>query len=367
MKSIEIDRTKTLLEEPEKGHNRFHPDIPPILEVEQGEEVVLETRSASDNQLKRTSTADDLVANSPNRAHPLTGPVFVKGASPGDLLEIEFLDITPSDWGFTGVRPGRGYLKEGFDPMLAIWDLADGWAMSKQVPGVRIPGAPFMGVAAVLPSRAQFDAWSKREADLLAEGGAVRPPEPREAVPGGGVIAAEGLRTGPPRENGGNMDVKQMTRGSKLLLPVGVEGACFSTGDAHFAQGDGEVCLQAIEMDAATTVRFRVLKGEAESTMRGPHLSHTEYFSDPRFAMPRRFTATMGLPIREDGTNASNDLNVACRNALLEMIDVLERREFSREQAYVICSVAVDLRISQVVDSPNYIVTAFLPEDIFVG
>ena len=265
------------------------------------------------------------------------------------------------------MRPGRGYLKDEMnEPLLAIWDIEDGWATSKQIPGVRLFGAPFMGIAAVAPSREQLVAWTKREADLLAAGGAVRPPEAQNAVPSVDPIASEGLRTGPPRENGGNMDIKQMTRGSKLMLPVGVEGALFSTGDGHFTQGDGEVCLQAVEMDATVTVRFKALKGEAtRRRMRGPYIAHTEYFTDPRFGMPQRFTATMGMPIREDGSNASEDLNVACKNALMEMIDVLERREFSREQAYVICSVAVDLRISQVVDAPNSIVTAFLPEDIF--
>lgn len=362
MQSIEIDRTKSLLEEPGKGHNRFHPDIEPIIEVDQGEEVVIQTRSAADNQLTHDSTAHDLVNTSPNRAHPLTGPVYVKGAEPGDLLEIEFLDIAPATWAFTGVRPGRGYLKEGFEPFLAIWDIENGFATSKQVPGVRIPGGPFMGVAAVAPSHAQFAAWTKREADLLAAGGAVRPPQPLEAVPTVDRIANEGLRTGPPRENGGNMDVKQMTAGAKLLLPVGMPGGLFSTGDAHYAQGDGEVCLQAIEMDATTTVRFRVIKdGTSLYRMRGPHITHATYAAPT----PQRFTATMGMPIREDGSNASEDLNIACRNALLEMIDVLVSREFTPEQAYVICSVAVDLKISQVVDSPNFIVTALLPEEIF--
>lgn len=367
MKSIEIDRSKSLLEEPSLGHNRFHPDITPVIEVEQGEDVVIETRASVDNQLRRNSTNEDLNNTDNSRVHPLTGPVFVKGAEPGDLLEIEFADITASDWGYTGVRPGFGYLKnEMAETLLAIWDIEDGWATSRQIPGVRLPGAPFMGIAAVAPSHEQLAAWTKREADLLALGGAVRPPEVRSAVPSTEPIASEGLRTGPPRENGGNMDVKQMTRGSKLLLPVGVEGALFSTGDAHFRQGDGEVCLHAVEMDATTTVKFSVLKGEAtRRRMRGPYISHTDYFTDPSFGTPQRFTATMGMPIREDGSNASDDLNVACKNALLEMVEVLERRGFSREQAYVICSVAVDLRISQVVDSPNSIVTAFLPEDIF--
>jgi formamidase len=362
MKSIEIDRTKSLLEEPGKGHNRFHPDIEPVIEVEQGEEVVIETRSAADNQLTRNSTPRDLFNTSPNRAHPLTGPVYVKGAEPGDLLEIEFLDITPSDWAFTGIRPGRGYLKEGFESFLAIWDIENGFATSKQIPGVKITGAPFMGVAAVAPSHELFRTWTKREAHLLALGGAVRPPQAQEAVPSSEPFASEGVRTGPPRENGGNMDVKQMTKGAKLLVPVGMPGGLFSTGDAHYAQGDGEVCLQAIEMDATTTVRFRVIKdGASQYRMRGPHLVH-ETYAAPAL---QRFTATMGMPIREDGSNASEDLNVACRNALLEMIDVLVSRGFTPEQAYVICSVAVDLKISQVVDAPNFIVTAFLPEEIF--
>ena len=362
MKRIEIDRTKSLLEEPEKGHNRFHPDIEPVLEVEQGEEVVIETRSAADNQLTRNSTAQDLMNTSPNRAHPLTGPIYVKGAEPGDLLEVEFVDVTASDWAFTGVRPGRGYLKEGFEWFLAIWNIENGFATSEQVPGVRITGAPFMGVAAVAPSHSQFQEWSRREAELLAQGGAVRPPQAQEAVPTIDHIASEGLRTGPPRENGGNMDVKQMTSGAKLFLPVGMSGGLFSTGDAHYAQGDGEVCLQAIEMDATTTVRFRVIKdGASLHRMRGPHITHETYAA----LTPQRFTATMGLPIREDGSNASEDLNVACRNALMEMIEVLVSREFTPEQAYVICSVAVDLKISQVVDAPNFIVTAFLPEAIF--
>ena len=367
MKEIKIDRSKSLIEEPSKGHNRFHPDIEPVIEVDEGEEVVIETRSAADNQLSRTSTLESLKTTDPRRAHPLTGPVYVKGAAPGDLLEIEFLDIVPADWAFTGIRAGRGYLRDHFhDPFLAIWELRDGWATSKQVPGVRVHGAPFAGVSAVAPSRAQLVEWTRREAVLVAEGGLAMPPDAGSAVPSAEPMASEGLRTIPPRENGGNMDVKQMTKGSRLLLPVNVEGALYSTGDAHFAQGDGEVCLQAVEMDATVAVRFRVLKGEAERhNIRWPRLAHSTYFTDPRFAVPERFIATMGMPVRADGSNASEDLNLACQNALLQMIDLLGERGFSREQAYVICSVAVDLKISQVVDVPNCIVSAVLSEDIF--
>ena len=369
MQEIRIDRTKSLIEEPGKGHNRFHPDIEPVIEVDEGEEVVIETRAAADNQLTRASTVADLATTDPRRAHPLTGPVYVKGAEPGDLLEIEFLDVIPSDWAFTGIRPGRGYLRDYFhDPFLAIWSLKDGWATSAQMPGVHVHGAPFMGVAAVAPSREQLVAWTKREADLAAAGGVAAPPDAGSAVPSAEPMASEGLRTIPPRENGGNMDVKQMTKGSRLMLPVNVAGALFSTGDAHFAQGDGEVCLQAVEMDATVAVRFRVLKGEAaRHGIRWPRLAHDTYFTEPRFAVPERFVATMGMPVREDGSNAGEDLNVACKNALLQMIDLLGERGLTREQAYVVCSVAVDLKISQVVDAPNFIVTAVLPEEVLEG
>ena len=187
------------------------------------------------------------------------------------------------------------------------------------------------------------------------------------AVPAGGAAATDGLRTIPPRENGGNFDVKQLSKGSKLLLPVSVDGALFSTGDAHFAQGDGEVCVTAVEMSATANVRFRVLKGEASRrNVRAPQFQQSDYFIDPEWAAPRRFTATMGMPITPDGINEGENLTLACRNALLAMIDLLEDRGWSREQAYVICSVAVDLRISNVVDVPNYVVSAILPEDMFV-
>ena len=193
------------------------------------------------------------------------------------------------------------------------------------------------------------------------------PPDPASAVPGRGPAATEGLRTIPPRENGGNFDVKQLTKGSKLRLPVGVPGALFSVGDGHFAQGDGEVCVTAVEMGATVAVRFQVLKERAARPWRAPRFAHAGYFAPPEWAAPRDFIAAMGMPIREDGVNEGENLTLACRNALLNMIELLQERGWSREQAYVICSVAVDLRISNVVDVPNYVVSALLPEAIFRG
>jgi formamidase len=367
VKGITIDRRKHLGEEPGTGHNRWHPDIPPALEVEDGEEVTLETRDAADHYLPPGTTVADLATYPPGSIHPLTGPVLLKGARPGDLLEVEFREITSQPWGFSAILPGLGFLRDLFTtPVLVHWTIAEGWATSPAIPGVRIPGAPFMGVSGVAPSRAQVEAWTRREADLLARGGLVFPPDPEAAVPGSGPAAAQGLRTVPPRENGGNFDVKQLTQGARLLLPVSVEGALFSTGDGHFAQGDGEVCLTAVEMGATCVVRFRLHRGEAQRRhLRWPRFQRSDYFTDPRWAAPERFVATMGMPVDAQGVNHGENLNLACRNALVNMLDLLQERGFSREQAYIICSVAVDLRISNVVDVPNVVVSALLPEHIF--
>ena len=369
MQSIEIDRSKRLKEEPHKGHNRWHPDVPPLLEVDPGEEVVLETRDASDFQIKREMTAGDLEDLDGKVGHPLTGPVYIKGAKPGDLLEIEYVDIVAPPYGWTRNRPGAGFLRDLFlDPYLVHWDMKGGWATSEQIPGVRIPDGSFMGTAGIAPSKAQMEAWTQREADLVRRGGVAFPPDPEDAVPGEGPIAVEGLRTIPPRENCGNVDAKQLTKGSRLLIPVNVEGALYSVGDGHYAQGDAECCITAIEMGATAAVRFTVHEGEAaRNNIRWPRFAHPGYFAQPEWAAPRNFIATMGMPIREDGTQEGEDLTLAARNALINMIELLQERGWTREQAYIICSVAVDLKVSNVVDLPNVTVSAFLPEDIFQG
>jgi len=367
LKSVKIDRSKHLCDEPNTGHNRWHPEVRPVLEVGEGEDVALETRDACDGYLGPSSTVADLSGVPLGAVHPLTGPVLVKGARPGDLLEVEFLDIAPQRWGFSCILPGLGFLRDVMTtPFLVHWSIADGWATSRELPGVRIPAAPFMGVSGVAPSRQQLEAWTRREAELAARGGVALPPDTAGAVPSSGPAATHGLRTIPPRENGGNFDVKQLTKGAKLLLPVAVEGALFSTGDAHFAQGDGEVCLTAVEMSATCAVRFRVHRGEAERrSIRWPRFQRGDYFADPRWAAPQRFIATMGMPVDEKGVNQGENLTLACRNAVLNMMSLIQERGFSREQAYVLCSVAVDLRISNVVDVPNFVVSALLPEEIF--
>ena len=159
-----------------------------------------------------------------------------------------------------------------------------------------------------------------------------------------------------------------MSKGVRLAIPVSVPGALFSLGDAHFAHGDGECCGTAIEMAATFHLEFAVLKGTAAArNIRDAQFARDDYYLPPELAAPRRFYATTGMPISRDGVNASEDATLAARNALLNMIDYLGyERSFSRQQAYALCSVAVDLKISELVDVPNFVVSAFLPLDIFV-
>ena len=364
---IHLDQGLPLAAQAGKGHNRWHPDIAPVLRVASGTQVEIQTLDAMDGQVRPGLKAAALLAANSLRVHPLTGPVHVEGAEPGDLLAIEIDEIATADRGFTVIIPGFGYLRDLFaEPFVVHWEMANGVARSADIPGVRIPGAPFMGIMGVAPSHELLGRITAREAELFARGGMGVPPDPTDAVPAHEPIASQALRTITPHETGGNMDIKQLVAGSTLYLPVYVPGALFSTGDAHFAQGDGESCGTAIETKATLVARFELLKGEARRRNQ----------SDPSFTFPasgtrqdppqRRYYATTGNSTRKDGRNESEDLNVAARNALLNMIDfIVDSRGYTREQAYCLASVAVDLKISQVVDAPNFIVSATLPLDIF--
>jgi formamidase len=328
----------------------------------------MQTRDALDGQITARSTAEDVGRVDLRPAHALTGPIYVEGAEPGDLLEIGIDAIDPEPFGFTMQAPGFGFLREVFpEPHLVRWEIKGGFATSRDLPGVRVPGAPFMGVIGVAPSRQLREAQRNREAALSARGGIALPPEAGGAVPTTAAIAEHGLRTIPPRETAGNLDIKQLVAGTTLLIPVFTPGALFSVGDAHFAQGDGEACGTAIEMSATFRATLSLRKGAAAKRT----MPSVQYYKDRpgpggRPAMDR-FYATTGLCVRGDGHNESEDVTLAARNAYLAMIDYLVAdRGFNRQQAYAICSVAVDLAISEVVDVPNVVVSAFLPLDIFV-
>jgi formamidase len=365
---VRVDFSKTLAEEPETGHNRWHPDIPPLVRCDPGDEVILQTRDALDGQIGRDATAETVGAANLNVVHPLTGPVYVNGAERGDLLEVEILEVEPHSFGFTIQVPGFGFLRDEFpDPYIAKWTIADGWATSEDLPGVRIPGHPFMGTIGLSPDRELLERTTAREQAALDRGGMVLPPDPTDAVPSDPAIAATALRTVPPRETAGNVDIKQLGAGTRLLIPVYAEGGLFSAGDAHFAQGDCETCGTAIEMRSTLHVRFAVHKGmAAERGIRDLQFTREDYYVAPEYAAPRRFFATTGLSVTRDGENRPEDLTLAARNALLNMIDHLgQHGGWTRQQAYAICSVAVDLKVSELVDVPNFVVSAFLPLDIF--
>jgi formamidase len=331
-------------------HNRWHPEIEPVAEVGPGEELRLETEDGVCGLLTRASTHADVGTMELGGAHPLAGPIFVRGAEPGDTLEVELVAYETADFGVTPVIPGFGFLADVFtDPYLVKWEITDGVARSGELPGVAVPGDPFAGVVGVAPSRESVDRFRAREDALRQDGQLVADEAPEAAVP---PSAASGLRTIPPRETGGNLDIRQLVAGSRIWLPVEVPGALFSAGDLHFAQGDGEVCGTAIEVAGAVTVRIAVRKDVARTRF-------PSYETPPRPG--RRRFATTGIPVAH-----GMSIHVAAREALLEMIDHLERTYgFERPAAYALCSAVVDLRISEVVDVPYPMVSALLPLDVF--
>ena len=364
---ILVDRTLQLSSQPNTGHNRWHPDICPILVVENGDVVTMQTRDALDGLIKRGSTNEDIKLLDLGKVHPLTGPVAVSGAHPGDFLEVKILNIVPESFGFTFLLPGSGLLKDLFpDPFLVQWEIEGNFAISPQLPGVRIPGSPFMGVLGVAPSRDFLERTTTAEKELVERGARVLLPSAKSAVPETPRIACEGLRTAPPRENGGNLDIKQLTKGTTLFLPVLTEGALFSAGDAHFAQGDSESCGTAIEVAATLTVQLNLQKRAAGNNSTSGLQFESSDETDFLKGQPRKYHATIGMSNLPGGHVEPGNLTLAARNATLGMIDFLVGEYgFTPDQAYVLTSVAVDLRISEVVNLPNVVVSAFLPLDIF--
>jgi acetamidase/formamidase len=299
-------------------HYEWNNAIPPRLEIDPGDTVVFETRDASDEFFSIRSTHEDVMRRV-FKGHPLTGPVRIRSARLGDVLAVHIVEVAPrATFGWTNVRPGRGLLPESeFNrPFLQIWDVSDG-GFARGMRDIAVPLEPFPGVMGV----ALDDAGRHN--------------------------------TAPPRKNGGNMDIKQLTAGTTVFLPVWVDGALFSVGDAHGAQGDGEVCITAVEMNARITLQFELLRA---GNLPEPQLRTRGLVS--RAASGPQYATTAHGP----------DLYECARQAVRHMIDHLVRnRGLSREEAYILCSVAVDLKVSEIVDAPNWIVSAFLPEMVFGG
>jgi len=300
-------------------HRRWDVDNAPVVYAEAGDVIVVETDDFAGGQIRRDSTHEDLLGLDFDAIYPLAGPIHVEGAEPGDVLAVEFLGFELPAWGWAVILPGFGLLPPGeFDaPYLKIFDLTDG-DTTELVPGVRIPIEPFCGTI---------------------------------GVPGAGM---HDVPIPPPHAGGGNIDLRHVTAGATLYLPVGVEGGLLSLGDAHAAQGDGEVCVSGLECQMRTTLRVSI---EREMTLRSPALRRPPGSLTPRVDAGGWF-ATTGV---------ESDLMEASRSAVREMIDhLVDRRGLSREDAYVLCSLAADLKITEVVDAPNWIVCCFLPDAVFV-
>lgn len=300
-------------------HYCWDNSIQPRLEIESGDTVLFETRDASDGFVQPGITLEKYITRKA-KGHPLTGPVFIKGTKPGDVLEIEVLNINTANYGWTGFRPGVGLLPNDFtEPFFHIWDLKESktngnWAEFME--NIRIPLAPFCGVMGLALQ------------------------EPGE------------FSTTPPRAVGGNMDIRQLNAGSKLWLPVQVEGGLFSIGDMHAAQGDGEVCITAIETGGEVAVRFNLRR---DKSIKEPCFWTTS--TGPARLEQKGYFAT---------TSHAPDLYFASQQAVRYMLEhLVDTYHLSAEQAYILCSVAVDLKISQIVDGPNFTVSAFLPNAIF--
>jgi formamidase len=335
------------------SHNRWHPDLEPVAHVAPGDIVTLETRDGLDGQLTRESSHADCGRLDLGLGHPLTGPLYVEGAEPGDVLEVELVAYETPDFGVNGVIPGFGFLTDVFtEPFLVPWELDGTVARSRELPGIAVPACVHAGVIGVAPSHALMEEQRTREQRIRAAGGPVADDLSERAFP---PLAAEGLRTIPPRETGGNIDIRRLVAGSTLLLPVHVPGALLSLGDVHFAQGDGEVCGTGIEIEAAVTVRLGVRKAPGWRPRFPAYLTPAQPGRD-RFA-------TTGIA-EQDGM----DLTAAARAALLAMIDWLEVEQgLSRPAAYCLCSACVDLHLSEVVDIPYPLVSALIPLDVFTG
>ncbi len=369
--------------------NRLHPAIPMVATAKPGQTIVFNARVAWDTDLDPDSDWDD--PRNPDdlfgAIHALAGPVRIEDAKGGDVLAVTLVDIEPGPFAVTRVLVPYGFASDAdFEPLEVTWRLNREEAVSDDLPGVRIPYAAFPGVVTVLPGPEQLAEILKREQALADAGGSVNLPFPTLAQPAEvcgpeGTHRDECLRTFPPREHGGNMDIRYLSNGVTIYLPCYIDGCGLAVGDLHFAQGDGEVSGTAIEMDAKVTLTTRVIK-DGPDLARGPHYEGPASLLD----IPSgRFYATTGFPIKKAGEvppdmvyldsakvadlgNLSNDVSLAARNALLEMVDYIsETYGYTREQAYIIASVAVDMRIGQLVDAPNVGVTAILPLDIFIG
>ena len=374
---VDLTQSPTLNE---NIHNRWHPDIPMACWVNPGDEFILETFDWTGGFIKNNDSADDVRDIDLSTVHYLSGPVGVKGAEPGDLLVVDLLDIgakQDSLWGFNGFfskQNGGGFLTEHFPlAQKSIWDIHGMFTKSRHVPGVSYAGLIHPGLIGCLPDHKMLEAWNTREQELIDSNpgvtGLANPPFAGTAHMGrltGDAkekAAATAARTVPPREHGGNCDIKDLSRGSKVFFPVYVDGAGLSVGDLHFSQGDGEITFcGAIEMAGWVHMKVTLIKGG----MAKYGIKNPIFKPSPIKPVYNDYLIFEGISVDEKGKQLYLDVNVAYRQACLNAIEYLKKFGYSGAQAYSILGTApVQGHISGVVDVPNACATLWLPTEIF--
>ncbi|WJX89510.1 formamidase [Trifolium repens] len=402
--AVPIDLKKKPWEQKLPLHNRWHPDIPPVVDVTTGEIFRVEMVDWTGGAIKDDNSALDIKLVDLSVVHHLSGPIRIVDnegipAHPGDLLAVEICNLGPlpgDEWGFTATfdrENGGGFLTDHFPHATkAIWYFEGIYAYSPQIPGVRFPGITHPGIIGTAPSMELLNIWNERERDVegnglqslkLCEVLHSRPlanlPTTKSCLLGKiekgsdqwEKIAREAARTIPGRENGGNCDIKNLSRGSKVYLPVFVEGANLSTGDMHFSQGDGEVSLcGAIEMSGFLELKCDIIRGGMKEylTPMGPTPLHVNPIFEigpvePRFS---EWLVFEGISVDESGKQHYLDASVAYKRAVLNAIDYISKFGYSKEQVYLLLSCCpCEGRISGIVDAPNACATLAIPTAIF--
>ncbi|MGI5169563.1 formamidase [Spirillospora sp. CA-253888] len=390
-----VDQARSMRDQKAPGHNRWHPEVPPAITVRPGSELRVECREWTDGQIGDNDSADDVRDVDLSVAHMLSGPIAVEGAEPGDLLIVDVLDLGPvpqgpgepsrgtapgQGWGYTGIFArdnGGGFLTEQYpDACKAIWDFHGQTATSRHIPGVRFTGIAHPGLFGTAPSAGLLARWNRREQALIdTDPGRVPPlalPPLAEGVLAGPLtgreleaVGREGARTVPARENGGNHDIKNFTRGARVFYPVHVPGALLSGGDLHFSQGDGEITFcGAIEMGGFIDLHVDLIKDGMAKYGVTTNPVFMPGNVEPRYS---EFLSFIGISVDHGSdTNHYNDATLAYRNACLNAVEYLKTFGYSGEQAYLLLGAApIEGRVSGVVDIPNACCSLYLPTAIF--
>ena len=385
-----LDNSKKFTNQKHVGHNRWHPDIPAQVQVKPGDSFRVHCREWFDGAIHNDDSADDILNAPLAGVHVLSGPIAVEGAQPGDLLIVDLLDVGPipqedsgplsgQGWGYTGVfatRNGGGFLTEQFpDAYKVIWDFRGQTATSRHIPNVSFTGIVHPGLMGTAPSHDLLKTWNAREGALIATDPnrvppLALPPNPDSAILGklkGGDfdrVASEAARTAPPRENGGNQDIKNFTKGTRVFYPVFVPGGNLSMGDLHFSQGDGEITFcGAIEMGGFMDLHVDVIKGGMTTYGVSENAIFMPGNVDPQYS---HWLAFSGTSVTLDGKQHYLDSHLSYQRACLHAIDYLTKFGYSRIQAYMILGAApIEGRLSGVVDIPNSCSTVYIPTGIF--